>query len=347
MSLANMHTDQDAKEYSTTIKTPKYSQLKLGGGKPGDGYGIFDESHNKSKTAAGPNDLSPISPVSNRLFNFSGTGVGHSGNLHGGNGIPTPGPLYFVSSSNISKKNRKPNGAETDTITEKEQHSISMVNPFSIHPRSSRENNSPFTKSPVSKHEEDFEIKPLQWQREGAANQAQDDNREQKEKMDQAQYDMMMYQMQQQHIYENQKHIQTQQMMVRTCPVHGEGNQYRQNYEMMQAQAHAYAYSCFLYFQKMASNSKTQDEKAYFSQQASIAGCMIHGPHGVSPVGMPPASSMYGGFRPHGFNSFMGPGAATNSHSNKQRREKSTTDKTSKNIINTEHPSTLDASNFA
>lgn len=157
-----MTSDNDAREHSTTIKTPKYSQFKLAG-KQGD-Y-MFDESHNKSKTAAGPNDTSHISPFSNRHFNFSGTGASHS--FRGVNQQATPGPLYFVSSSNVSKKNRKPNGVETDTIVDKDiaytQQPTSIVNPFSIHPRSSRENQSLFAKSPVShrKEEEDFEIKPL------------------------------------------------------------------------------------------------------------------------------------------------------------------------------------------
>jgi len=153
------------REHSTTIKTPKYSQNKPTGCKPGEPYALFDESHNKSKTAAGPNDMSHISPFSNRHFTFSGTGASHS--FRGGNGMPTPGPLYFVGSSSVSKKNRKPHGAETDAIPVKDistSFNHSIVNPFSIHPRSSRENNSLFAKSPVSnkhKDEEDFEIKPL------------------------------------------------------------------------------------------------------------------------------------------------------------------------------------------
>jgi len=73
-----MKNDNDHHEYSTTIKTPRYSQLKHASCKPGEGYGIFDESHNKSKTAAGHNDLSHISPFSQRYFNFSGTGASHS-----------------------------------------------------------------------------------------------------------------------------------------------------------------------------------------------------------------------------------------------------------------------------
>ncbi len=128
-------------------------------------------------------------------------------------------------------------------------------------------------------------------------------------------------------------------MMVKTCPVHGEGNQYRQTYENMQAQAHAYAYSCFLYFQNMVKNSKSSEEKAYFSQQASIAGCMIHGPHGASPIGIPPASSMFGGFRGASHNPFtphQQHGHASAVNSNKHTTEKPSTEKATKNIINNE-----------
>jgi len=32
----------------------------------------------------------------------------------------------------------------------------------------------------------------------------------------------------------------------------------------MQAQAHAYAFSCFIYFQQMVKLSRTAEEKAYF-----------------------------------------------------------------------------------
>ena len=82
--------------------------------------------------------------------------------------------------------------------------------------------------------------------------------------------------------------------MIRTCPVHGEGNHYKHTLEMMQAQAHAYAYSCFSYFQNMAKGAKSRSEQAYYQQQASIAGCMVHGPHGISPIGIPHAPPMYG-----------------------------------------------------
>jgi len=33
---------------------------------------------------------------------------------------------------------------------------------------------------------------------------------------------------------------------------------------------------------------------------------MIHGPHGVAPLGAPPMPSMYGGMRMPGFNPFAG-----------------------------------------
>ena len=36
---------------------------------------------------------------------------------------------------------------------------------------------------------------------------------------------------------------------------------------MMAAQAHAYAQSCFMYFQLMAKLSKSQDERNYFMHQ--------------------------------------------------------------------------------
>lgn len=57
---------------------------------------------------------------------------------------------------------------------------------------------------------------------------------------------------------------------------------------MMQAQAHAYAFSCFLYFQQMAKMSKNNAEKQYYQEQQQIAGCMVHGPHGIAPAGYPP-----------------------------------------------------------
>lgn len=56
---------------------------------------------------------------------------------------------------------------------------------------------------------------------------------------------------------------------------------------MMAAQAHAYAQSCFMYFQLMARISKSSEEKSYFQSQQAIAGCMVHGPHGSEPVQLP------------------------------------------------------------
>ena len=116
-------------------------------------------------------------------------------------------------------------------------------------------------------------------------------------------------QLQYQHYLESQKHHQTHQMMIRTCPVHGEGNQYKQTLEMMQSQAHAYAFSCFLYFQHMAKTAKTPEEKAYYLHQQGVAGCMVHGPHGISPVGIPqpPALGHYGIQPKYGYYSYMGP----------------------------------------
>ena len=87
--------------------------------------------------------------------------------------------------------------------------------------------------------------------------------------------------------------------------MHGEGTHYKETLAMMQAQAHAYAFSCFLYFQHMVKMSKSPEEKAYYSQQQSIAGCMVHGPHGISPVGptgmmIPPFGFPYFGGFPNG-----------------------------------------------
>jgi hypothetical protein len=188
--------------------------------------------------------------------------------------------------------------------------STTHVNPF---------NPSSFTARPLltPKEEEDFTIKPhLMF--------SQDDHQHTDEKRRPAemygcenptnmhdpqhhpsyQMEMMMHyqqnqhyqQLQYQHYLESQKHHQTHQMMIRTCPVHGEGNQYKQTLEMMQSQAHAYAFSCFLYFQHMAKTAKTPEEKAYYLHQQGVAGCMVHGPHGISPVGIPqpPALGQYG-----------------------------------------------------
>mgnify|MGYP007004445763 CR=1 FL=1 len=77
-------------------------------------------------------------------------------------------------------------------------------------------------------------------------------------------------------------------MHIKGCPVHGESSHYKETLAMMQAQAHAYAFSCFLYFQHMVKISKSPEEKSYYQQQQAIAGCMVHGPHGVSPATMMP-----------------------------------------------------------
>ena len=58
--------------------------------------------------------------------------------------------------------------------------------------------------------------------------------------------------------------------MIKKCPVHGEDSnfdEYKETMALMAAQAHAYAQSCFMYFQLMAKISKSQEEKQYFQQQ--------------------------------------------------------------------------------
>ena len=77
-------------------------------------------------------------------------------------------------------------------------------------------------------------------------------------------------------------------MHIRSCPVHGESTHYKETLAMMQAQAHAYAFSCFLYFQHMVKIAKSSEEKSYYQQQQAVAGCMVHGPHGISPASMMP-----------------------------------------------------------
>jgi hypothetical protein len=37
----------------------------------------------------------------------------------------------------------------------------------------------------------------------------------------------------------------------------------------------------------MVKISKSPEEKGYYQQQQAIAGCMVHGPHGVSPAMVP------------------------------------------------------------
>ena len=54
------------------------------------------------------------------------------------------------------------------------------------------------------------------------------------------------------------------QMLMRTCPVHGEGTMYKEQMAMMHAQAHAYAYHMFLYFEHMSKSSEAPEQKAYY-----------------------------------------------------------------------------------
>jgi len=56
-------------------------------------------------------------------------------------------------------------------------------------------------------------------------------------------------------------------MLMRTCPVHGEGTMYKETLARMQAEAHAYAFYCFLYFQHMSKISEAPEQKAYYKQQ--------------------------------------------------------------------------------
>lgn len=89
---------------------------------------------------------------------------------------------------------------------------------------------------------------------------------------------------------ESFKSMQAHQAAIKKCPKHGENSDfddYKETMALMAAQAHAYAQSCFMYFQLMAKISKSQVEKNYFQQQQAIAGCMIHGPHGDDPVQLP------------------------------------------------------------
>ena len=61
-------------EVATNIRTPRHNQAKNICSKVGEAaYGIFDESHQKSKATA-HQELSHISPFSQKLFKFSGTG---------------------------------------------------------------------------------------------------------------------------------------------------------------------------------------------------------------------------------------------------------------------------------
>lgn len=72
----NLQLDMDTNLQSTNMKTPRNRNLKNASSKPTEGFSYFDDSHNKSRTAAGrENDLSHISPFSHKMFNFSGTGA--------------------------------------------------------------------------------------------------------------------------------------------------------------------------------------------------------------------------------------------------------------------------------
>ena len=62
---------------------------------------------------------------------------------------------------------------------------------------------------------------------------------------------------------------------------------YKEQMAMMQAQAHAFAYQMFHYFEQMAKAAAAPEEKAYYKQYQGVAGCMVHGPHGIQPVPMP------------------------------------------------------------
>lgn len=66
---------------------------------------------------------------------------------------------------------------------------------------------------------------------------------------------------------ESYKSLQAHRAMIKKCPMHGEHSDYsdyKETMALMAAQAHAYAQSCFMYFQLMARISKTNEEKTYF-----------------------------------------------------------------------------------
>jgi len=144
--------DHNQYEYSTTIKTPKYSHIKNSNIKPIDPFAMFDESHNKSKTAAGLDHISPSH--SNRLFNFSATGV---------TSAYRQTPFVFGNSSSMSKK-QKVDGGSGDTRKDQQQEQLYnqrqhiIVNPFNGRPESIL-GNTPRSRS-HRREEEDFEIKP-------------------------------------------------------------------------------------------------------------------------------------------------------------------------------------------
>lgn len=127
-----------------------------------------------------------------------------------------------------------------------------------------REASSLFAQTPTSakvinREEEDFEIKPSNWNYLAAENY--------KHKMEEDSYEHMLAQQQSMFYHqmmESHKIHQNQQMMIRTCPVHGDGNHYKHTLDMMQAQAHAYAFSCYLYFQHMTKTAKSYEERVYY-----------------------------------------------------------------------------------
>ena len=110
--------------------------------------------------------------------------------------------------------------------------------------------------------------------------------------------------------------MQAHRAMIKKCPVHGENSdfdEYKETMALMAAQAHAYAQSCFMYFQLMARLSKSQVERNYFLHQQAIAGCMVHGPHGDDPVQMsfdhdisipPPSLADYPAYDPKAFSQY-------------------------------------------
>ena len=69
---------------------------------------------------------------------------------------------------------------------------------------------------------------------------------------------------------ESLKSMQAHRAMIKKCPKHGENGEwddYKETMALMAAQAHAYAQSCFMYFQLMARLSKSSVEKNYFLHQ--------------------------------------------------------------------------------
>lgn len=75
----------------------------------------------------------------------------------------------------------------------------------------------------------------------------------------QAHYNARVQHYHYQQYMESLRNFQTQQVMVKDCPMHaaessegGASDHYQETMALMQAQAHAYAFSCFLYFSHMA-----------------------------------------------------------------------------------------------